>query len=327
MKIKILKIAVSIFLTMCLFCSCNNYKTVKSFKEKAVENGFNNLLAGGNISYCENTLYYYSNMYPKKAVMNAYKFTDNGKTDMLSDKTISLFYINGFYEYNNRIYSFLEDDDILSVYNNENGEFVKGDIDINRSNVYYLSDDIKIYYKSNKKLNVNYKGKDYVIKFNKGIYRFYPVDETIYIQSDEGGIYYYSLKTPNMEPEFIDELADDGNNNVFSVCGDYVYYDYYCDEDEDRIAPDGLYRFSLKDKTHHLVSDKEITCVNSWNNKFYFVADGILYLDNKEKPVKLTDLKTKRIYIFDNKWIYLDDLEGNVFRVDYKNDIVEKIDI
>ena len=29
----------------------------------------------------------------------------------------------------------------MSVYNNENGEFVKGDIDINHSNVYYLSDD------------------------------------------------------------------------------------------------------------------------------------------------------------------------------------------
>lgn len=226
------------------------------------------------------------------------------------------------------IYSFLKDDEFLSVYDNENSKFVKSDIDINCSSVYYLSENLKIYYKSNKNLNVNYKGKDYVIKLYTGIYQFYPVDETIYLQNDRGELYYYSLKTPNMEPEFIDELANNGNNNVFSVCGDYIYYDYYGDEDEDKGTPDGLYRFSLKDKTHHLVIDKRITCVNSWNNKFYFVADGILYLDNTEnEPIKLTDLKTKRIYIFDNKWIYLDDLEGNVFRFDYESDMIEKIDI
>ncbi len=213
----------------------------------------------------------------------------------------------------------------MSLYDNENNKFVKSDISINHSNIFYLSNDLKISFKSGKKLNVNYKGKDYVVKLDLGINHFYPAGDTIYLQNNRGWLYSYNLKTPNMEPEFIDELAKDGDRNIFSVCGEYVYYDYDADDEKN---PNGLYRFSLKDKSHTLVIDKEISCVNTLDNKFYFVADGNLYLDNlNSEPKKLTDIRTKNIYIFDNKWIYLDDLDGNIYRIDYKHNIVEKIDI
>ncbi len=98
---KIILFLVTIIIIVSSFCSCDNYDVAVTFKEKTVENGFNNLLAGGNMAYCENTLYFQSSLVPKVATMNAYKFTDNGKTDMLSNKKVPLFYINDFYEYNN----------------------------------------------------------------------------------------------------------------------------------------------------------------------------------------------------------------------------------
>lgn len=308
------------------FCSCENYEIAKTFNEKSVENGFNNYLAGGNMAYCNNTLYFKSYSRQNLGMMEAYKFSDNGKTEMLSNKKqYPFYYVDNFYQYNNQIYSFLEEDNYLSEYDNENCQFTKSNIKANRSNIYYLSRDLIITYKSGKKLNINYKGKDYVIKLELGINHFYPVGDIIYLQNNRGWLYSYNLKTPDKEPQFIDELADDGGMNVFSVCGDYLYYD--CDSDNEN-KPNGLYRFSLKDKSSNLVIDNEVSCVNSLGDNFYFVADGNLYLDNiQNKPEKLTDIKTKSIYIFDNKWIYLDDLEFNVYRVDYKNNIAEKINM
>ena len=308
------------------FSGCNNYQTAKSFQEEAIENGFNNLLVGGNLAYCDNALYYYSNLYPNAGVMNAYEFTDKGKTKMLSDKKIPTIYFKGFYGFNNKLYSCLEDNDFLSVYDSKNRKFVKSDTDIKiKSYAYYLSDDLIISYKNSKTLKVNYKEKTCAVTLESGIDNFYPVGEIIYLQNDRGALYSFNLKTPEKEPKFIDELANDGSYKVFSVCGDYVYYDYYREDGE---VTNGLYRFSLNNKTHQLVTDKEVSCVNSWNNKFYFVADGNLYLDKlKASPIKISDLKTQSIYIFDNKWIYLDDLEGNVFRINHNGTVIEKIDI
>ena len=321
-KLSILIVVIFLSVT---FSGCSNYKTAISFKEEKVENSYNNYLAGGNLAYCDNALYYFNNAFDRALRTKAYKFTDKGRTNMLGDKKIPALYFKGFYELDNKIYSFLEDDTFLSVYDSGNRKFVKSDFDIKTKYDYYLSEKLIISYKNSKTLKVYYKEKTYAVILESGIDRFYPVDEIIYLQNNNGALYSYNLKTPDKAPEFIDELADGGSYKVFSVCGGYVYYDY---DKEDGDITNGLYRFSLKDESHKLVTDKEVSCVNSLNGKFYFVADGNLYLDNPQRESdRITDLKTKNIYIFDNKWIYLDDNNDNVFRVNTQSGVIERIDV
>lgn len=315
-----------ILLISVVFASCSNYQTAQSFSGVAVDNGYNNFLAGGKLAYFDNALYCVYNTNGGIDNIGMYKITDNATESLFDSDSDSLYDFNvQLYQYNNKLYSFVGDSKNLQVYSEQKKAFKNCNIKVKSSTEYFLSDDLIIYYADNQNIKIKYKNKkEYTLNFDAD--RFYPVDNMLYIQNDKGWLYGYNLDTPKKEPEFIDYLADERQGNIFSVCGGYVYYDYSGDSLDERT--DGLYRYSLKNKKSELVTDSDVSCVNFYNGEFYFVADNRAYLNKyDEAPKKLTDIKVDEIYILDENLIYLYDNNGNIYRITTDGNTVEKIEI
>ncbi len=301
------------------FPSCNNYEIADSFIENKIENGYNNFLAGGSLCLVNGKLYSYNlnALVNKKAIV----ITPEKSVEMLSQKNQAfLGIITRFYQYDNAIYSFNDNSERLYQYNFIDKKFVKSNLKIKKCLDYYLDNDLFVYYADNDKLCIRYKDKEKILDLN--VYRFFLMGKTIYLLTDEGSLYTYDLLSPKNNCKYLTELADDAVGDVFTVCYNYIYYVNYNNDKN----TNELWKYSLIDKTKKRIVDKNVKSVNMYDKSFYYIVDNNLYVDSvKGNPQKVTDVSADEIYIFGDKWIYLKDLDGRIYRSTHDGKITEKV--
>ena len=302
---------------MLSFPSCNNYEYADSFIESEIENGYNNLLAGGSLSLVDGKLYSYNlNALSNKEAMI---ISPKQSTEMLPrEKQSFLGFTTMFYQYDNMIYSFEDNSESLYQYDFSEKEFVKSNLNINKSVVYYFDNDLFVYFDSESKLCVRYKGEEKILDLN--VNRFFPVGKKIYLLTDKGGLYIYDVLSPNNNCKYLTELADDVVGGVFTVCDNCIYYDDYNNDK----STNELWRYSLLDKTKEKIIEENIRSVNVYGKSFYYIVDNKLYVDNIEGDSrKLTDVNAEEVYIFGKKWIYLKDSQGKIYRTTHDGKTTE----
>ena len=304
---------------MFAFSSCNNYEIADSFIEREIENGYNNFLAGGSLCLVNGKLYSYN----LNALTNnkAMIITPEHSVEMLSRKNKAFGgFITRFYQHNNTIYSFRDNSESLYQYSFNEKKFVKSKLKIKKCLEYYLDNDLFVYYIDSDKLCVVYKGKEETLDLN--VYRFFTIGKTIYLLTDEGSLYTYDLLSPNNNCKYLTELADDAVGDVFTVCDNYIYYVNYNNDKN----TNELWRYSLINKTKKRIVDENVKSVNVYGKSFYYIVNNSLYVDSvKGNPRKVTDVSADEVYIFGEKWIYLKDLDGRIYRTTHNGKTTEKV--
>lgn len=310
-------------ITVILLTSCGNYPAATDFECTPIDNSFNNCLAGGQISYFDNSLVYVFN--GGVFYIGAYKINEDGAENMLSDSTVVdyVYKAPGFYYYNDKLYSVdFENNDLLE-YNENEKTLKKSNIDIKPvSDKLYISDDLIVYFSDNDKIKIRYKdNEEYSI--DKSIDSFYIYDETLFFINDSGWLYSYDVSLNDSKPQFINYLRDGYFGNIFIISNGYVYYD--CNGSYMDDIDSAFFRYSLKDDKTELICEDNVLSANTYNNKVYFSTDnGVYRVSQTEEPEKISNIKADEIYIVDTEWIYLYCNDGKIFRIN-DDDLTERI--
>ena len=337
MKVKNMKRIFTLLLAMVIISlfGCSSIKIELKpfeFESEAVNNDFHNSKAGGLLAYTDYTLFINnciadgSNSIGLYAVNkeNADKIHEGSFLKKEYGKTTSLtpFYM---YQYKNNV--FLINSSNTKEHNIKQldlttGSIIDSDFKIKtNSNEVYLSDNLIVWqdYNDINKLHIVYNGKESFI--DERIDTFDIVDDKIYYINSFGNLYCYNPKSSEntmITKKDKTELANELPNKMI-CCNNYCYfisapnqklccYHIYGDEFD--------YSIPLKEEIYSINSYKE--------NVFVATESGIYKLIN-DKCTKISDLKTRQIYIFDDSFIYTHNTNGEVKRINLETKEEERI--
>lgn len=319
---KFIVVLLFILITLSLI-SCENISKATSFDSKAINNGYNNYIAGGNIAYQNNNLYvnFLSHNYK---TLGTYKFSKNGVQQIFTENnSIGDYSINHpfFYQTDNNIYvinngSFME-------YDNSKNELTQIKLNYDSfSNTSYFSEDLTVIEDDN---GIHVKSKDnYEYTIDDQFYKFYVYKNKIYLINFDGYLYYNDITKKNPDCVFLNDLTKT-QCDLFEVCGDYIYF-YSNTSDYDEYET-GLYRYSIIENKFDIILSGEINCLNSFNDQMYFSTNNGIYKDDIKEISKLTSRSAKEIYLLDEEWIYaIQNDAGNVYRISLDGKKIEMID-
>lgn len=306
--------------TSCNFISNVNFKISPfDFESEAVDNGFRNAKAGGLLAYKDKTLYAI-NCWDNSS-LGLYAINKNSAEKINSgtfagDKTTDK-YPFAMDQYSGKIYVIEADhnlDDNFSIRELDlsSNELVDSGLGIKTTSAQtYISDDLLVWFDAGDPddLLVKYNGKQSVV-YDKRINTFDVADGKIYYINDFGNLYRYDPGTSeNVMITKKDKSKISGISPEHLICCD----DYcYLSTDEKLIS----YSFDSKEEENNYLLQEKIYSLNSYGGKVYAAAESGIYELNKAECKKISDIKTKEIYIFDEQYIFTHDRNGRVFRLE-----------
>lgn len=320
LEVIIMKRFLSVVLTISVFalCSCT-VKKADTFDSKAIDNGYNNYLAGGKMAYKDNNLYvnFVADNYKTFGI---YRFNNSGATQVLTDNANigdNIVECPVFYQIDNKIY--VPEDDGFAVYNETEDKLIESSLDASFD---YFFCDLKISWKDGS-MTVSYKDNPkYTIK--ESVYDFYVSGNKIYIINDDGWLYCNDATKGNSKSTFLNYLTESYVNFIY-VCADKVFFDFSAaDYDE---YETGLYCYSIAEDKFSLVLKGEVNCLNSYGDTLYIATDKGISMYYSDEVTEITNRSAKEIYLLDEDWIYaVQNDAGNVYRVSLDGKTVETID-
>lgn len=323
------KIFLSLMLLPMFFLSSCGNSIAKDFNSKPVDNGYNNYLAGGKMAFFDNDLYLVYNIQAAYS-LGTYKINSKGSEKIFDNGDLmvgSSLDDKRLYQLNNQLYTLDYTSGDIQKYNNNENKLEKSNYNFtDDSNLFYLSDDLKVYVASSNDngftLGIMYKdNKQFTL--DATVTDFYVYENTIYYINTDGWLYSFDVTNPNAKSEFISKLAD-GDNSFFTICNGYCYYDRRFDLEGTSLKA-GIYRYSIDDDESEYMVNEEIKGYNSYN-QFYFVSTNGVFCDDGKTTKKISNISADELYILDEDWIYtVDNNKGEIFRISLNGKTTEKI--
>lgn len=313
-----------LFVSMLLFCSCSKYPVAKTFSGNSIDNSFNNFVSGGNIVRVDNAVYF---VYKTSNVQKAglYKLTDD-KIEKVYPFSDSMNFLTSprFYQCDDKMYAVEKGDENIYQFNIKNNSFSKSDFSQKIVNFpMYLSKNFDVYYTDDNKVSVKYDNSK-VYTIDREATNFYISGKTLFLLNYYGWVYSFDLSTPQSKSRVVTDKSEGSYVNVFSVCGDYIYYDTSHSASEKTL--DGFYRYDVKNDEATLVTQKDVFSINHINGQVFFSCKDGVYKDNPNgSPEKLSSLKAEELYIVDDKWLYLYNVGDDSYRMTFDGKTVELI--
>lgn len=301
-----------------MLCSCT-VKKATIFNSKALDNGYNNYLAGGRMAYKDNNLYvnFVADNYK---TLGIYRFNNSGVKQVLTDSVN--FGDNAvespyFYQLDNKIYA--TKNDRFAVYDETEDKLTESS---QNTSFDYFDDNLKISWKDGS-MTVSYKDNpEYAIE--ESVYDFYVSGNKIYIINDDGWLFCNDATKGNAKSTFLNYLIE-SYVDFIHVCADKVFFSYsaaYNDEYET-----GLYCYSIAEDKFSIVLREEINCLNSYGETLYIATDKGIYKYDSDEITEIANRSAKKIYLLDEDWIYaVQNDAGNVYRVSLDGATVEVVD-
>lgn len=315
-----------LILSLLALCSCTTKKAT-TFNSKAIDNGYNNYLAGGRMAYKDNNLYvnFISDNYlisDDTTSLGIYKFNNSGVTKVMTD-AVKIddynFEYPFFYQFDDKIYVTATQNGKFAVYNEAEDKFTDSGQDTSFD---YYSDDLRIFSEAGR-VTVRYKDNpEYTIE--ESVYDFYVSGNKIYIINDDGWLYCNDVTKGNAKSTFLNYLTE-SYVDFIHVCADKVFFNFSAaDYDE---YETGLYCYSIAEDKFSLVFKGEVNCINSYGDTLYIAADKGIYKYDSDDVTEITNRSAKKIYLLDEDWIYVVQNDaGNVYRISLDGATVETID-
>ncbi len=293
------------------------------FESEAVDNGFHNASVGGLLAYKDNTLYAV-NCLNNNDSLGLYAINRDSAEKIHSGSFVqkekgkyNTLYPFCMYQNPDKIFV-LENDHYVSDYHTvrqldlSTYELADSGLGIEPfSNQTYISDELLVWSDTGapETLLVKYNGKQSVV-YDKRINTFDVVDGKIYYVNDFGNLYCYNPETS----ENVMITKKDKSQIRTVVPEQIICCNNYCYIGE----ADGLicYSFDSEENDYKYLLQEDVYSINSYGGKTYAAAESGIYELNKDKCTKISDVKTKQIYIFDRQYIFTHDADGNVLRID-----------
>lgn len=294
-----------------------------AFESKAVDNGFHNARAGGLLAYKDKTLYAI-NQFGQNS-LGLYAINKDSAEKIHSGSFVQEekgkyhdMYPFAMYQNSDKIYVIennynVDDNFTVRKFNPSTNELTDSGLGIETNSTdIYISDKLMVWFdlKNPEKLLVKYNGKQSVA-YDKRINSFDVVDGKIYYVNDFGNLYRYDPETS--ENKMINKK--DKSKIRYLTPNQIICSDNYCYF----ITSESLisYPFDGKEEEYtYLLQEDKIYSLNSYGGKVYAAAESGIYELNKSECKKISDIKTKQIYIFDEQYIFTHDNNGHVLRLD-----------
>lgn len=327
------------------------------FSQDSVENGFNNSFVnfyGCDMALVNNSIYFQAktetiyNGVLKRNSKTVERISENSSASVL-DEGIS------FYNFNNVLYEKVSKDLECSWYryDKESKKFEKVDNALPISEIAYpeiefednlseensetieletlkyVGDYFYITSEDSENLNINYynnpnysselkhSNKNFKIKVDN----YYVLGDLLYYLKN-GDLYTEDLSEGKGNGDCLAQLDCDDSELLMYFNGN-IYYTTY----ENGIIK--LYSYSVSAREKKCLSESEFLSINYLNGDsdadlYVSFADGV-YVLNDSELTKVSDFVAESIYIFDSKWIYLNDNKGTIIRINYNGKKSEKI--
>lgn len=299
------------------------------FESEAVDNGYHNAQVGGLLAYKDNTLYAVNCLKNIGSVGlyainkdSAEKIND-GYSGHAKEKSSPFC----MYQYSGKIYVLksaggYDIEQEVALLDTEQKKLTDSELDINPvENKVYISDELLVwedYDKDSGDLSVKFKGKD--INVDKKAAAFDISGGKIYYINDYGNL--YCLNPETSENVMISQK--DRSKIKHSYPEQIICLDNYCYLFSKDLNLCG-FSFDSGEFDFDLILDEEIYSLNTYGGKVYAAAESGIYELNKAECTKISDVKTKQIYIFDEQYIFTHNADGNVLRIDPGTGKTDKI--
>lgn len=284
------------------------------FPKSTVENGYYNYIAGGNMACVDDTLY--MNIKGDAVYLGTYKQNSTGTTKLFTKDTDADYSVNSpsMYYLEDKLYFIYPESTVFRRFDCDSETFTEETIDFDPNyEIYYLSEDLKIFMTYDDTDNLKFKYKDNKeVTLDKPAFAFTVYDNKIYFITQKGALYYNDPSALKSECEFVSRLNDNGLLPQMLICNGYCYFTDTGISD----TKEGVYRYSFEKDTVELVLDQEVVSMNMQGDKVYFATEKGVYVDDSIECTKLTSKKATELYVFDDEWIYLYNQEkGLIHRV------------
>lgn len=324
---KVVAIVIFILIFTLSLCGCSTNNTALDFSATSIDNSFNNYIAGANLAFDGESLYCVC-ISGDIINLGTFRVNENGVKNLLIDAQVSddAFKAPKLYQYNNALYSVHWENHHILKYNEDKMCFEESEFDFE---VYmdrvYLSDNLIVYYAADRSLKVRYADND-EFTISENAVSFYVSDNILYFIDNRGWLYKNDVTKCYGNSEFISYLNESTPQNVFTVCGDYIYFDYSGNELSEYKS--GLYCYCISEDKVTYLSDKEVLSANSYNDVLYYTDSSGLYSVTKDsKPSKVSNKSSDEVYILDESWIYLYNKNGKIYRVTFDGSVCERVKV
>lgn len=295
------------------------------FPDSTIDNGYYNYMAGGNMASVDGSLYLnliadvlYMGTFKVSSDTNDLLFDDHMNFDIFEDAP-------GIYQLGDELYFTDLDYSEFYMFDKADDTLADETLDFNLGlGICYMSEELDVCMSSDREhLLVKYKGND-EIALDETVSAFDVYDGKIYFINHDGWLYVNDPTKLESECEFLSELNYNGVLTKMLVCNDYCYF---TDSGSDASGgEDGLYRYSLETGAIELVLQEEVLSMNVQVDKVYFATEKGVYVDDSKNCAKFSNKKAHEIYVFDDEWIYLYNIEkGKVIRISSDGSVTQKI--
>lgn len=327
MKKLILFIMILLLFLCSSSCSKENqdYEKAVLFDSQHLNNSFDNLLSGGKITYFDGDLYV---VYYKEEFFNCgvYKINSKGTTMLIDNK--NSFYLSdlgiNLFHYNDQLYSInYSAKQQIKRFDFNSKEFVNSELNISpESNVLFISDEFLVWKSSYNQIKYQYKNQK--AKTINDVYLYYVKDNIIYYCNYDNSLYMLNCNESNSKSTFLGYLKEHVYGESMIICGRFCYYN--CTASSDSNTQPGFYCYSIDTKNNKFLSNNGMCSMISYDNKIYATDGENIYIHDGITFSVFSDISTQELYIVDNKWIYTNNNNGQIYRISLKNStIVEQI--